>query len=159
LKSIPTGDLPSALGEDGANVFVINQKSATLSRIDTATDALTTVRIGHRPQGVAVGGGLLWVPLAQSVADATAGLGGKKLFRVVTEGDPLFNTDPALTGNGPQIQLQQAIGARLLRYPDREQPNGATLEPEIADLPTVSDGGRTYTFRIRSGYRFSPPSG
>ncbi len=26
-------------------------------------------------------------------------------------------------------------------------------------MPTVSPDGRTYTFRIRSGYRFSPPSG
>ena len=25
-------------------------------------------------------------------------------------------------------------------------------------MPTVTDGGRTYTFRIRRGYRFSPPS-
>ena len=31
--------------------------------------------------------------------------------------------------------------------------------PDIADLPTVSNGGRTYTFHIRKGYRFSPPSG
>jgi peptide/nickel transport system substrate-binding protein len=31
--------------------------------------------------------------------------------------------------------------------------------PEIAAaMPTVSNGGRTYTFRIRPGYRFSPPS-
>jgi peptide/nickel transport system substrate-binding protein len=27
-----------------------------------------------------------------------------------------------------------------------------------ASMPTVSDGGRTYTFTIRPGYRFSPPS-
>ena len=26
-------------------------------------------------------------------------------------------------------------------------------------MPAVTDGGRTYTFRIRPGYRFSPPSG
>ena len=26
-------------------------------------------------------------------------------------------------------------------------------------MPTVTDGGRTYTFRLRSGFRFSPPSG
>jgi ABC-type oligopeptide transport system substrate-binding subunit len=31
--------------------------------------------------------------------------------------------------------------------------------PEIADLPTLSNRGRTYSFHIRRGYRFSPPSG
>jgi class 3 adenylate cyclase/tRNA A-37 threonylcarbamoyl transferase component Bud32 len=159
LKSITTGDLPNALTDDGRNLYVNNNKGASVSKIDTATDEVTTLHVGHLPQGIAVGAGLLWVPLAESVADATVGLSGKKRLSVVTEGDPWFNTDPALTSGGAQIQLQQAIGARLLGYPDREQPDGATLQPEIADLPTVSDGGRTYTFRIRKGYRFSPPSG
>jgi class 3 adenylate cyclase/ABC-type transport system substrate-binding protein/tRNA A-37 threonylcarbamoyl transferase component Bud32/streptogramin lyase len=159
LKSITTGDLPYALSDDGTNLFVVNNKGASLSRIDTATDGVTTVHVGHRPQGIAVGAGLLWVPLAESVSDATAGLTGEKILHVSTEGDPLFNTDPALTTSAPQMQLQQAVGARLLRYPDKEQPDGATLVPEIADLPVVSNGGRTYTFHIRRGYRFSPPSG
>ena len=159
LKSITTGDLPYALADDGKNLYVVNQKSATVSRIDTTTDAVTTVRVGHSPEGVAVGGGLLWIPLSQSVADATAGLAGKNVLHMVTEGDPYFATDPALTSSPPQMALQQAIGARLLRYPDEEQPDGATLVPEIAGLPTVSNGGHLYTFRVRKGYRFSPPSG
>ena len=49
--------------------------------------------------------------------------------------------------------------ARLLNYPDAEGDAGRTLVPEVAeDFPTVSDGGRTFTFRIRKGFRFSPPS-
>jgi ABC-type transport system substrate-binding protein len=33
------------------------------------------------------------------------------------------------------------------------------LQPEVAAaMPTVSNGGRTYTFRVRRGFRFSPPS-
>jgi ABC-type transport system substrate-binding protein/class 3 adenylate cyclase/streptogramin lyase/tRNA A-37 threonylcarbamoyl transferase component Bud32 len=159
LKSIPTGDLPYALADDGRGLFVVNQKSATISRIDTASDEVTTVRIGHRAKGIAVAAGLVWVPLEQSVGDATVGLESKKVLRVVAQGDPLYNTDPVLAEGPAQTQLQQAIGARLLRFPDREQPSGATLEPEIADLPTISNRGRTYTFRIQSGYTFSPPSG
>src|SRR5204862_4135550 len=43
--------------------------------------------------------------------------------------------------------------ARLLDY----GPKG--LQPEVAAaMPTVSPDGRTYTFRIRPGFRFSPPS-
>jgi peptide/nickel transport system substrate-binding protein len=47
----------------------------------------------------------------------------------------------------------------LLNYPDLPFPEGARLRPEVArSMPEVSDGGRTYTFRVRPGFRFSPPS-
>src|SRR5262249_38332921 len=52
-----------------------------------------------------------------------------------------------------------ATCAGLLNYPDAAGAAGTRLTPEIAAaLPVVSNGGRTYTFRIRSGFRFSPPS-
>ena len=47
-----------------------------------------------------------------------------------------------------------------MTYPDAEGDAGRRLVPEIAAAPpAVSDDGRTYTFRVRPGYRFSPPSG
>ena len=49
--------------------------------------------------------------------------------------------------------------ARLLNYADAEGEAGRKLVLEVAeDLPEVSDGGRTFTFKIRKGFRFSPPS-
>jgi ABC-type transport system substrate-binding protein len=56
-------------------------------------------------------------------------------------------------------QLAYATCANLLNYPDSAGVEGTRLEPEIAvAMPTVSRDGRTYTFRIRPGIRFSPPS-
>ena len=53
-----------------------------------------------------------------------------------------------------------ATCALLLNYPDLPYPPGAVPHPEVARaMPTVSDGGRTYTFHVRPGFRFSPPSG
>jgi peptide/nickel transport system substrate-binding protein len=50
--------------------------------------------------------------------------------------------------------------AGLLTYPDRPAPQGTLLVPEVAQaMPRVSADGRTYTFTVRSGFRFSPPSG
>jgi ABC-type transport system substrate-binding protein len=47
----------------------------------------------------------------------------------------------------------------LLNYPDAAGAAGTRLTPEIAAaMPTISNGGRRYTFRIRPGFRFSPPS-
>jgi YVTN family beta-propeller protein len=157
LRSFPTGNLPVALGAANGRLYVANERSETVSRVDPATGKVTTVAVGHSPESAIVAGGRVWVSLAQTVADVTKGLSAGSIARGITVDDPYYTTDPALYSEG-NVQLQQAVGARLLRYPDEAQPRGATLVPEIADLPTVSDGGRTYTFRIRPGYRFSRPS-
>jgi len=47
----------------------------------------------------------------------------------------------------------------LLNYPDRPAPAGSRLVPEVAAaMPTRSADGKSYTFKIRPGFRFSPPS-
>ena len=57
------------------------------------------------------------------------------------------------------MQLEYATGAQLLNYPDAACAEGLAPRPEVAAaMPAVSDGGRTYTFRVRPGFRFSPPS-
>ena len=57
------------------------------------------------------------------------------------------------------MMFHYATCARLLNHPDAEGDAGRRIVPDVAeDLPEVSDGGRTYTFRIRRGFGFSPPS-
>ena len=47
----------------------------------------------------------------------------------------------------------------LLNYPDKPGPEGTVLKPEAAAaMPAVSADGRTYTFTIRPGFAFPPPS-
>ena len=66
--------------------------------------------------------------------------------------------DPALAYDR-RAQLLYATCAKLLNYPDRPGPAGSQLVPEVAQsLPTRSADGKTYTFTIRPGFRFSPPS-
>ena len=58
----------------------------------------------------------------------------------------------------PQLLYETCAG--LVSYPDRPAPEGTRLVPEVArSMPTVSADGRTYTFVVRPGFRFSPPSG
>jgi peptide/nickel transport system substrate-binding protein len=84
------------------------------------------------------------------------------VLRVVREG-PFSSTDPALIYNtfDPQaLQMVYATCAGLLTYPDRPAPEGTRLVPDVAQaLPAVSADGRTYTFIVRPGFRFSPSSG
>ena len=67
--------------------------------------------------------------------------------------------DPALAYDPLLWQMLYATCAKLLNYPDKAGLAGSELVPEVAQsLPARSADGKTYTFTIRSGFRFSPPS-
>ena len=79
-------------------------------------------------------------------------------LRVSTPTDSATTTEPTSGGLGHE-QLLYATCSNLLSYPDATGARGTHLQPEIAAaMPAVSSDGRTYTFRVRSAYRFSPPS-
>lgn len=119
-----------------------------------------------------VWGGLLVVGAALLVA---AGCGGDEdesagttttapaaqqggTLRVNLEDDTDY-IDPALAYYQISWQFEYATGVKLLNYPDRPAPEGATLRAEGATaLPTISEDGKTYTFTIKPGFKFSPPS-
>jgi ABC-type oligopeptide transport system substrate-binding subunit len=64
--------------------------------------------------------------------------------------------DPALAYTRESWTLLDTVCARLMRYRDRPPPQGYQLVPEVAAAPpTVSDEGRTWMFRLRTGFRFS----
>ena len=65
-------------------------------------------------------------------------------------------TDPQLTYYAPMWEIMYAVSCKLMNYPDKEAPAGGQVQPEVAaGLPVVSKDGKTYTFTIRSGFKFS----
>jgi peptide/nickel transport system substrate-binding protein len=67
--------------------------------------------------------------------------------------------DPALGSFPPAWALLDTTCARLMTYRDEAPPAGFRLRPDVAaGFPTVTDGGRTYTFKLRTGFRFSDGS-
>ena len=82
-------------------------------------------------------------------SDAAAG----GTFRVVMPDSFIDYIDPALSYGHPFVDLSCA---RLLNFPDKPPPEGYRIAPEVANaLPRVSNGGRTYTFTLRTNFRFS----
>ena len=64
--------------------------------------------------------------------------------------------DPALNYDFIGWRLEFATCARLLRNADKPGAAAGNLVPEVAvSIPTPTAGGKRYTFRIRSGFRFS----
>ena len=89
------------------------------------------------------------------VAAPSARDGG--IFRVVfNAGSGPDSVDPALASSAPGWAILDTTCARLLTYPDRPPPQGFRYVPEVATgLPKVSPDGRTYTFTLRTDFRFS----
>ena len=68
-------------------------------------------------------------------------------------------TDPAMAYDAIGWQMLYAVNITLLNYPDKPAPEGTRLVPEAAaGFPRVSRDGRTYTFTVRSGLKFSDGS-
>jgi ABC-type transport system substrate-binding protein/class 3 adenylate cyclase/tRNA A-37 threonylcarbamoyl transferase component Bud32/streptogramin lyase len=154
-----TGQVPWALAVDGSSVYVSNQNSGTVTRINALTRETRQFSVGHRPLALGVAAGRLWVFVGQSAEEARARITGSRVVEAVTPGDPFFLTDPATLRGIEQHALQYAVGVRLMDV--RVATDGRTeLYPSGAvSEPTVSNNGRTYTFAVRPGFRYSPPSG
>jgi peptide/nickel transport system substrate-binding protein len=64
--------------------------------------------------------------------------------------------DPALGYSIGSWQLGDATNLKLYSYPDVEGQAGNRIVPEAAiGMPTVSKDGRTYTIRVKRGFRFA----
>jgi class 3 adenylate cyclase/tRNA A-37 threonylcarbamoyl transferase component Bud32/DNA-binding beta-propeller fold protein YncE len=131
-----------------------------LQRVDPNSNQITDFEVADRVESLAPGKGVLYV----STGDSPPKLESLPADEVATFSlaeDWVDDTDPAHAWPSPPYrwQLEYATGAQLLNYPDAPAPRGTQLQPEVAAAPpSVSADGRTYTFRIRPGFRFSPPS-
>jgi len=83
----------------------------------------------------------------------------ERVLRLNLNSTDITYLDPALNYDAYGWRLNAATCAMLLGYPDKAGRGNARLYPEVAKaFPKVSDNGRTYTFTLRSGYRFSDGS-
>ena len=64
--------------------------------------------------------------------------------------------DPQLAYFTHTWQLGNAIHLKLLGFPDIDGPAGSRMQPHAAaGFPRVSSDGRTYTFTVKPGFKFS----
>ena len=155
ITTIPVGSAPSAIAIGGGSVWVANGGDGTLTRIDPRRDRVTaTVKVGGSPQALVVVDREVWVSVqAPPPAQPSGGRAVVSVPRFIDE------FDPALVGTIDASQIEYATCAMLLNYPDEPGAAGLRLIPDAArSLPVVSADGRAYTFVIRPGMRFSPPS-
>ncbi len=152
------GARPMSFG-DGV-LWVANQDVGTVTGIDAVTGSTRSFSFHHPAGDVAAGAGRILVNVGRGLSyeDQIDALQGS-VAKLLVQPYQLAHNDPALDSTSLAFQVEYATCAKLLNYPDRPGTRGGHLHPEVAaSMPALSPNGRTYTFTIRPGYRFSPPS-
>jgi YVTN family beta-propeller protein len=169
--AINVGTGPNAITVGERSVWVANSLDGTVSRIDPQTsqvaatipvgngpDAIAVVAgrvwvanaYGRDPRGLAAVGGLIWV----SAQDSGASHRGGTL--TVLQNAEFGSLDPARPGSLGSILTLYMTNDGLTAFKRVGGSDGAQVVPDLAiSLPTPTDGGRTYTFRLRPGIRYS----
>ena len=147
---IPVGNGPSAVAATARDVWVSNQFDGTLARIDPRTNLVTHIRVGNRPQGVALSGEHVLVSVRQS------GAGHRGGTLTVRMNDFFDSIDPGVAYGPSSWSILRMTNDGLVAFNQAGGLAGTQLVPNLAlSLPGPTDGGRTYTFRLRPNIRYS----
>ena len=146
------GDGPSGIALGAGAVWVTNEFSGTVTRID-ATDAKRkrTTHVGNRPEELVVSNEKVYVAVR---AGAGAHRGGTIRYLIPpgpgTE-DLRLAVDPSMFNFFSGEAYDSLVGLRRVGGAA-----GAEMVPDLATaMPVVTDGGKTYTFELRRGIRYS----
>jgi peptide/nickel transport system substrate-binding protein len=151
VATIPVGSGPVAVAASDSAVWVANQSSGDLSRIDPLRNQVTrTIRVGGQPSAVAIAARQVWVgggPSARIHRGGTLTIVSTSHFRSI---------DPAIQTEALSFQFARLAYDGLVAIQAAPGPAGLRLVPDLAiALPTPTAGGSLYTFRLRSGIRYS----
>jgi len=156
LGTTRVGNEPSAVLATPSALWVANDRDSTLMRIDPRSGKVTkTIHLEGTPSALVSAAGRTWVVIAPGFP-LPAPTGGTAHVTIQNDFPTL---DPALVAGPAASTVTYATCANLVTYPDKPALAGSHIVPEVAQVvPTPTDDGRTYTFTIRPGFRFSPPS-
>jgi YVTN family beta-propeller protein len=152
-RTITVGNGPDGVAVGASGVWVSNGKDGTLSLVDPDREAVVrTVELANPPQGLAVTQQGVYVAVRSSGAahrEGTLSVAGW------TDFSP-DSIDPAVGGNPTSWPFLITTNDGLVGFRRVGGIEGIQLVPDLAvSLPTPTDDGRTYTFRLRPGIRYS----
>jgi predicted Ser/Thr protein kinase len=156
--TLPAGQDPERLWWGGGSLWATSGTARTITHVGAGADTTRRVVLDARPVAAPLRGNVLWTATATAAPPlGPAPAGGE--IRIPLATDDVV-TDYAVAAAPLNAQIAYATCARLLSYPDAAGAAGTVLTPEAArSLPSLSADGRTWTFRVRPGLRFAPPSG
>ncbi len=151
-ETVEVGGVPSGIAVLAGSIVVSDGSPGSVKTIDPVSLSWTEIPLGSHASGVALEDRTAWVGVR---GPDSAHRGGTLTVVAPTllEGDSI---DPALAYSGLSWSIlalgyDGLVGVRRVGGLD-----GGTLVPGLAlSIPEPTDGGRTYTFQLREGIRFS----
>jgi ABC-type transport system substrate-binding protein/DNA-binding SARP family transcriptional activator/streptogramin lyase len=152
IRKIAVGGSPTGVAYGDGEVWVAAGRSGNVLRIDPADGSVRQVPVGNEPTGVATVGRDAWL----TVLPGRASHRGGTLRLALPAEDVPDSPDPTQFSGLPQWQLLSLTNDGLVTYRKVGGLAGGELVPDLATtIPQPTDGGRTYTFRLRDGTRYS----
>jgi YVTN family beta-propeller protein len=152
VRKIAIGSSPGGIAYADGAVWVADSPSGGVSRIDPQTGSIRLIPVGNQPTALAAAGGGIWVTVLPSLASHRGGT--LTLIAQLSPHDQA--TDPASAYALPIWQMLSVTNDGLLSYQRVSGLAGDTLVPDLATaLPVPVNGGKTYTFRLRSSMKYS----
>ncbi len=153
VSVIPVGGIPTGVAAGGGLVWVSDGRGGTISRVDPAAKTVAkTVRTGNQPQELALSGRALYVAV-KALGVAHRG-GTLAVFPIDPTG--FDSIDPARDFTQDGWSALSVTNDGLVTFQRVGGSAGTRLVPDLAtSIPVPTDGGRTYTFQVRTGIRYS----
>jgi peptide/nickel transport system substrate-binding protein len=150
VATVLVGSGPTSLVAARDGIWVGSQHDGTLSRIDPRTNRVDReLRLRQRPEAVAGSRTGVLVAVGPSAASHRGGR-----LRLAASSVPGGSVDPL--NYGPFTSAVILTNDGLTGFRRVGGVKGTELVPDLAEgLPSPTDGGRTYTFRVRRGIRYS----
>lgn len=151
-QTITVGEGPDGFAIAGSGVWVTDGIAGIVQRLDPDDGhVISTATVGNRPTAAVPVAGKLWVTVAPA-PPLQAHRGGD--VRVLSQ--TAFQVDPAFALPDVAPQLFTDMFDELVTSAHTNGSAGLQLVPDLAvALPTPTDNGRTYTFTLRRGIRYS----
>jgi YVTN family beta-propeller protein len=152
-QTIPLAGGPSALAFGDGGLWVSAEFGQRVVRIDPRTGRQRAeIRLGNRPEGLAAVTGGVWVAVQASGVGHHGG-------RLVVLADNFDSIDPAVASDANSVALVGLAYDGLMAFRRVGGSEGTQLVPDLAAaLPQPTNGGRSYTVRVRAGIRYSDGS-
>ncbi len=149
---IRAGDAPAGIVYADGAAWVTDSPGGSIARIDARTGAIRLVHVGNEPADLAVAGHNILATVLPSLASHRGGT----LTVVARLSPPGLSADTAVAWSTYLWQILSMTNDGLVGYRRVGDRAGGTPVPDLATaLPVPSDGGKTYTFQLRKGIKYS----